>query len=248
MVEEEEYENGEEVIHSKVFQYVILPKEPGEYNITPALSFFDPDSNRYLALVVDSLPAIRVSAGKNYGPDQQTALDTLPLPPPAVSPDFDIWKKIPDWLYSPVLWGGVALVLFLLVIFYFLRKTKPATITAPAATPIRLSAKASRERFSHAAHLLRSGNPRAFYDELFKSLMGYLAVRFDLSPAQITQENVRRVLTERHVPSGTIQNTLAVWQTCEQALFAGQSQAAQMENTWRLAESVVQYLEKTYRR
>ena len=249
IVEEEEYENGVEVVHTKVFEYVILPKEPGEYSITPALTFFDPDSNHYLTLLTDSLPAIRVGAGKNYRPDQPV-LDTLPLPPPAVSPDFDIWETIPGWLYSPVLWGTLALLLFLSGIFYFLKRQKRGSVTAPATatTQTRPTAKASRERFSHAARLLNGGNPRAFYDELFKSLLGYLAVRFDLSPAQMTQENVRRVLTERHVPSGTIQNTLAVWQTCEQALFAAQTQAAQMESTWRLAESVVQDLEKTYRR
>ena len=60
----------------------------------------------------------------------------------------------------------------------------------------------------------------------------------------MTQENVRKVLMERNVSSGTIQNLLSVWQTCEQALFAGQTQGAQMENTWRAAEAVVQELEK----
>ena len=64
----------------------------------------------------------------------------------------------------------------------------------------------------------------------------------------MTQENVRRALSERNVSPATIQNLLSVWQTCEQALFAGQSQAAQMDTTWRQAESVVQDLEKTLRK
>ncbi|HRI61676.1 MAG TPA: BatD family protein, partial [Saprospiraceae bacterium] len=125
MVEEEEYENGEEVVHTKVFEYVILPKEPGDYEITPALSFFDPDSNRFHTLTADSLPLIRVTAGTNYHPDQP-ALDTLPLPPPPAPTGFDGWNKITEWLQSPVLLSLLTLPVFLFIIFYLLKKRKPA--------------------------------------------------------------------------------------------------------------------------
>jgi hypothetical protein len=247
IAEEEEYENGEQVIHTKVFEYVILPKEPGEYNLPVSLVYFDPDTNRFRTLQADSLPLIRVTAGKNYR-SESPIVDTLPLPPPVVLPPTDIWREITGWLQSPMLWSLLTLPLFLFGIFYLLKKQKKTPAVTAAATTNRLSAKAARERFAKAARLLNGGNPRAFYDELFKVLQGYLTARFGLTPGQMTQENIRKLLTERHIPSGTIQNLLAVWQTCEQALFAGQTQAAQMENTWRAAESVVQDLEKTYRR
>lgn len=254
IVEEEEYENGEEVVHSKVLEYVILPKEPGEYNIAAILSFFDPDSNRFQTLKADSLPVIRVTAGKNYRPDAGT-LDTLPIqPPPAVSKENGLWKKISDWLRSPLSWTLLALPVILFGIFYLLKKRKTTTTTPASAgstgmsAPATATAKLARERFTNASRLISAGNPRAFYDEMFKSLQIYLSARFDLTPAQMTQESLRKTLTDRRIPSGTIQNVLTVWHTCEQALFAGQTQAAQMESTWRLAESAVQDIEKTYRR
>lgn len=246
IVEEEEYENGEEVIHSKVLEYIILPKEPGEYNLPVSLVYFDPDTNHYLTLKADSLSPIRVSMGKNYRAEQ-SAGDSLPLPPPAVSPKIDMWEKATEWLSSPILWGLVSLPIFLLGIYFLLKKQKkPASKTTPANA--RFTAKAARDRFANAARHLNGNNPRVFYDELFKALQAYLAARLDLKPAQMTQENVRKALTDKGVSSATIQNLLTVWQTCEQALFAGQTQSAQMENTWRAAESAVQDLEKTYLR
>ncbi len=248
IVEEQEYENGEEVVHSKVLEYVILPKEPGEYALPVSLVFFDPDTNRFRTLKADSLPIIRVSAGKNYRPEQP-GIDSLPLPPPAVSPEIDFLQKAQEWLRSPLVWAILAFPVFLLGIYFLLKKRKSGTTAAATATNLnRLASKTARERFANAARLLNGGNPRLFYDELFKTLQNYLATRLDLAPAQMSQENVRKMLTDRGVSSGTIQNLLAVWQTCEQALFAAQTQSAQMESTLRMAESVVQDLEKAYRR
>lgn len=247
IAEEEVYENGEELVHSKVLEYVILPKEPGEYSIVPSLTYFDPDSNRFVELKADHLPTVKISAGKNYHPDQAD-IDTPPLP--TTSPGMEAWEKVSEWLHSPILWSLLALPISLFGIFYLLKKqkNKPAKPIYPSEPLInRPSAKAIRERFLRVAPLLHGGQPRAFYDELFKVLQSYLAARFQLTPAQMTQENIRTALTERGVPAGTIQNLLVVWQTCEQALFAGQSLSAQMESTWRAAESVVQDLERTPR-
>lgn len=250
IAEEEEYENGEEVIHSRVFEYVLLPKQPGEYRIRPALTFFNPDSNRYYTLTADSLPLIRVTAGANYQNDQ-TAVDTVSLPAPPPPVEFRLVDHVPQWLRSPFVLALPIFGLALFGIFYLLRKKKPAPVTSTPKrndSPAQPSAKASRERFAHVGAYIGKGNPRVFYDELFKSLQGYLAARLQLGPAQMTQENVRKALSERNVSPATIQNLLSVWQTCEQALFAGQSQAAQMDTTWRQAESVVQDLEKTLRK
>lgn len=265
IAEEEEYENGEQVIHSRVLEYVILPKEPGEYVIRPALSFFDPDSNRFHTLSADSLPPVRISAGANYTANR-TAVDSLP-PVPPVQDASDGWSLVQDLMRSPVLWLLLATPVLVLLLFLLLRKKRkndatPAVAgmpanTAPLAVPAAKQqvagslptassrdARQAREQFAQTARLLGSGNPRVFYDSLFKSLQGYLAARFALTPAGMTQENIRKTLSERGVPSATVQHLLSVWQTCEQALFAAQPQAAQMEHTWRMAESVVQDLER----
>lgn len=265
IAEEEEYENGEQLIHSKVLEYVILPKEPGEYVIRPALTFFDPDSNRFHTLSADSLPPVRISAGANYR-SNQVAIDSLPPAPPARDAS-DGWSLARDLIQSPAFWGLLATPFVMLFLYLLLRKKRkngpaealvgiPARGETPAAVKTRNTAatpppasdardvKLARERFAQTARLLGSGNPRAFYDTLFKTLQAYLTARFGLSPAGMTQENVRKILSERGVPTATIQNLLSVWQTCEQALFAAQPQAAQMEHSWRMADSVVQYLEK----
>jgi len=243
--EEEEYENGEEVVHTKVLEYVVLPKEPGEYALGPELVYFDTDSNRYRTLRTDSLPVVRVTAGKNYGMNQP--VDTVPALPPAVTPPTNAWESIPGWLKSPLLWTALLLPLLAWAAFVFWKKNKNKKPSPERARPVSPSAKINRDRFVRAAQLLNEGNPRAFYDELFKAVEGFLLSRLPISPVRMTQENVRVMLAERGVSAATIQDLLSVWHTCEQAVFAGQTQAAQMTGTLRTAESVVQALDKSLR-
>lgn len=243
--EEEEYENGEEVVHTRVLEYVVLPREPGQYSLNPELVYFDTDSNRYRTLRADNLPVVRVTAGKNYGINQSA--DTIPVLPPAVPPRTDIWEGLSEWVKSPLLWTLLMLPLLVYAAFALWKKRKNRK---PAQTRPRsaiANAKNTREWFANVTGLLNEGNPRAFYDELFKSIQGFLASRLAITPALMTQENVRRMLAERGVPAGTIQDLLSVWQTCEQAVFAGQTQSAQMAGTLRTAESVVQVLDKSLR-
>ena len=59
----------------------------------------------------------------------------------------------------------------------------------------------------------------------------------------MNQENVRIRLAEYGVSAIRIQAILSVWQTCEQSVYAGQTQGAQMESTWKATESVLKELE-----
>ena len=241
--EEEEYENGEELVHTRVLEYVILPKEPGTYQLRPALIFFDPDSNRYRRLWGEMLPVIQVGKGAHYG--LNAPVDTIAPLVQAPTDLPDIWDDLLGWFRSPVLWAVVALPFLAwgLVALFRRKRTAGHTSNAPARAPAAPVVKPTRA----LADLLQAGAPRAFYDALFKSLQHYLSARLMLSPAQMTQENVRRQLSERNIPSGTIQDLLSVWQTCEQALFAGQTQATQMPATLRSYEQALQVLEKSLR-
>ena len=242
--EEEEYENGEEVVHTKVLEYIILPKEPGEYRLAPELSYFDTDSNKFRLLRADSLPVVRITAGKNYG--IITPVDTVAILSPVVAPEPGFLEKMFDWLQSPALWGILAIALLAYGVYVLLKKKKKVAPqpTRPARQQ-RPSSKTSADRFAQVRQLVHGGDPRAFYDELFKFLQAYLASRLALTPARMTQQTVQKMLSERGVASGTIQDLLSVWHTCEQALFAGQTQAVQMEPTLRTAQSVIQVLDKS---
>ncbi len=236
---EESYEDMEQMVHSKALEYIVLPKEPGFYTLQPSFAFFDPDSNRYIIKTAQKID-FQVSAGKNYQP-KSAYQDSIALLVPATEPTGAGWKH---WLDSAALWGlGVLLFLLFAGMFFWKKQQKKAPVPERPNNQVVVSSRNFRDRFASIPTLLQAGQPRAFYDALLKSIQTYLAEKVHLSPAQMNQEEVRLRLTEYQVPAIRIQALLAIWQTCEQSVYAGQNQAAQMESTWKAAESVLRELE-----
>ena len=132
--------------------------------------------------------------------------------------------------------------------FLWKKRQKKAPFAGPGIQPVAVPSKGFRERFAAIPQLLQAGQPRDFYDALLKSIQTYLVESIHLSPAQMNQEYVRLRLAEYQVPTIRIQALLAIWQTCEQSVYAGQNQTAQMESTWKAAESVLKELDNDLRR
>ncbi|MBK6997859.1 MAG: protein BatD [Lewinellaceae bacterium] len=272
ILEEEEYEGESGILHRKKFEYVVLPRDTGNLEISPVLAYFDTDSNGYSLLRAASIQ-FSVTAGKNY--QSPNALqDTLPAEP-FVNQETSLLEKAVGWLSSPLLWGILALPFLALGIFVLLRKRRPAlaaegflpaealakagkqspitnhqsTNTPITSPPINQSTNltSARQRFENAGRLLKGNDPQGFYNELFKSLQAWLSARFGLQPAQMNDADVSAILLQRGATPIRTQALLSVWHTCEQAIYGGQDQAEQMESTWQMAGQVMEALEREIR-
>jgi hypothetical protein len=253
ILEEEEYEGELEIIHRKRFEYVVLPKDTGLQEITPILSYFDVDSNRYCQLRAGTIQ-FRVKAGKNYR-SPNTLTDTPPQPP-NVAKQSGLLDHLLEWLRSPLLWSILALPLVVFGIVIFLRKrnpgvqkpinppTSPQPQTSNPPTPDLASA---RIRMGNAGQLLKTGDPKRFYEALFKALQAWLSARLGLQPAQMNETDLSALLLQRGASPIRIQALLSVWHTCEQAIYGGQAQPEQMESAWQMAGQVLEALDREVR-
>lgn len=272
ILEEEEYEGEAEILHRKKFEYVVLPKDTGNYEINPVLAYFNPDSNRFCQLHTAPIK-IRVTAGKNYQspnvPPESTAQEPVILQEPGLG------EQLLGWLSSPFLWGIVVLPFLVLGLFFLIKRKRPvpATVeTFPASTKmwqqnepkttsvpqpdIRQTPEPSyakpaqtsfEQRFASAGRLVKGDDPQRFYQELFRAIQGWLAAKFGIQTAQMNDAEVSTVLLRRGASPIRTQALLAVWHTCEQAIYGGQAQADQMESTWQMARQVVEGVEAEVR-
>jgi len=245
---EEEYENGESLVHTKVLEYVVLPKKTGDYTFTPTLIFYDPDSNGYRNFSSSAPVTIHVTAGKNYAA-QQSIADSLanqaPIAPvkPSIWQQFGVWKLV-------LFFVGIFVLLALIAIILFRKKRQqPGGQTEKArilpASPI--PSKSARAHLADAGRLLHGADVRAFYDALFKSLQGFLITKLGIPLAQLTPEAVRTRLRSRNVSATKIQQLITVWENCEQAIFSGQVQDGDKETIWKQAQEMVHLLDHELR-
>ena len=240
ILEEEEYESEFEMVHTKKLEYVVLPKEPGLWLLTPQLIYYATDNNQYLALPSDTI-RLEVTAGKNY--HSSDTVDTIPVTLHTPT-SYQWWDNAlvglrysaGALLFALPLWG------FLL---YYKKRKKTVSKKDLNAQPDQLSA--ARLRLDGVAKLRHHSAPELFYNELLKSLQAYLAAKLGLLPSQMNHAILRSKLSDRGVSSQTLEELLSVLQTCEQAVFFGHRDASMEEPDGRAAESVVQALEKELR-
>jgi hypothetical protein len=254
ILEEEEYESETSILHRKRFEYVLLPKDSGVYEIRPILAYFDADSNQY-RLLESEVIRFTVTPGANY--QSPNALLEPGISEPLTPQNSGFWQQFGAALISPIFWGILAVFVALLLIFVLLRKRRPvqiASVTAPASVEMQAdkpqfsspppTLPAVRDRFTQVGRLLNQGNPIQFYQELFKSLQAWLSARLGLQTAEMNDADVGKALLQRGASPIRVQALLSVWHTCEQAIYGGQAQESQMESTWRMAEQVLEALER----
>ncbi len=242
---EEWYENMEQFVHSKTLEYVLLPKEPGSYTIQPSFSFFDPDSNRFVLRTAQKIE-FQVTAGKNYQP-RSAQSDTLFVPAPIEPAPSQAWFE------SPVLWwsaGGLLVLVLLWLVFRKKRqKDAPATTTENIVQPMVFPAQKNfHEYFGAIPALLRSGDSRAFYDTLLKSVQHYLTENAQLPPSRMNIEAARQRLQEYRTPELLINTVLEIWDICEKSIYAGQDNTSAMGAVWNRAELAFRELDQVLRR
>lgn len=240
--DETEQETATELTHRATLDYALLPKTPGHYALWPEFVFFDPDSNRYRTLRLTDSLRISVTPGTHYQPPSALS-DTIgqALQMPVRQPDF--WDQARSLLRSPLLWGSLLLPALALGAFFFFRKKRQPVATAAPKPPTvaqvqtRAPAPAAQAQLAAARHLLHStGQPRIFYDALYRALQAWLSEQLHIPPARLSFRTVEQELARRRLPEQRTSALLSAWQTCEEAVFAGQANSERMAETLRLAE------------
>ena len=251
--EEEEYESVDRAMHRKVFEYIVMPKKPGSYSLSPELVFFDPDSNRYVVQRPDQPLAFYVSQGKNLAP--LPPVDTSGQAQSDGNQPGGFVYKLKSWGKSPWVWAAVALPL-LLLIGLLRRKKRPVQPPAPPPAPApsrpapapAAAPRDAQEIFANARRLLSNDSPRLFFDALYKALRTWASALLAVPAPELTPDLLRERLSARRVPEARIEALIQAWQTCEQAVFAGQHAYLDMDRTWRTAEDTIREIERDWKR
>lgn len=236
---EETYDNGEQLVHQKVLEYAILPKQPGTFALRPELLFFDPDSNRYVSRKLAKPLIINVSQGTGAGHGG------------TASPLHPSHKIMPaPGLFSALAVAVLALLAVSVGVFFWQKKRRQKPVERGIVAPelqAKIKVDIARERLAHARKLMQENQPRAFYDEILKAMHGYLAVRLDAPQSDLTQAALREKLAERRVAPETADALGGVLQACEIALFAGQPDPARMAEIYQKSEDTMRRLEAELR-
>jgi len=234
---------------SKTFEYLIVPREPGNYTI-PAVqfSYFDIRSKSYKTLTAkelkfkiekgDNSQLYTTSQGLTKEEVQSIGSDIRHI----VEDDFELHKQA----YS--FFGSFSFYIFYLVSFIIslvtiivLRK-KIAQNQNIVLQKNKKANKISRKRLKVAANFMKQTDKEAFYDEVIRALWGYLSDKLNIPVSDLSRNTVKETLVDRKIDEVIINSFVEIIDNCEFAKYAPTSIENQMEQDYDKARQVINKL------
>ena len=215
---------------SKTFEYPFIPRSPGDFTIAPVkYGFYDVSARRYQTASTDSLhlSVARGAGSASSVPDNGSSLVVDRKGVKNLGDDIRFIRSRTDLgegrdflVYSPVWWGCIVLLLLLGLGFYLGFRKVAARRADVAGTRNRKATRMAMKRLSQAHDFLQKNLYTAFYEELHRSLLGFVGDKLSMDMAEQNKENIAQALREGGVSAETADGFTALLDACEFARYS----------------------------
>ena len=239
---------------NKEFEYPLIPRGPGQFVIAPVeFSYYDIAKRKYVTLKSGDL---KVKVGGEAGGGTSYSGQMLPAgvnkqAVRSLGDDVRYIKTGASGLTkgNPMFFGTIPYILALLLVFaawFITRRVLDKHIERNrdvAGVRNRKAEKVAKGRLKIAESLLRQNIYSAFYEELYKALLGYASDKFALPPADLSKERIKDALTGAGADESLTADYIELMDSCEYARYAPDSAEGEMENNYKKAMRLITSLE-----
>ncbi len=235
----------------KQFEYVLIPRFPGEQRIAPiSFSYFNPKTKSYRILHSPEF-VVRVGRGAQTAVSLGEGLSKEEVR--LVGKDIRFIKTEPsefirlnNFFYkTPLFWVLIFGPLLALGGAVGYKKYQDRLEENVAFARSQRARQFARKRLQKAKKLLAEDTQKEFFAEISRALLGFLADKFNLPAAGIMIDEVEGLMRERGVDEETIRKYLDCLRVCDFQRFApANSSLSEMENCYNDASDAIVRLEK----
>lgn len=222
----EEINRGSETISgAKTFEYVLVPRFPGEHHIKPVrFSFFDPAAGSYRTLTTPEL-VLRVRKGARdvaamAGPVTKEEVRLVGQDIRFIKSDIRLSPRGRPPFGAGLFWGVTIFPLVLLAGAVVYRRHLDRLAGDVAYARNRRANRLAMRRLHKAKGLISTKTEKEFYAEVARSLLGYVADKLNTSAAGLISEEAERQLVQRKVPREQVEALMSCLHECDYRRFA----------------------------
>ncbi|MBR4734626.1 MAG: BatD family protein, partial [Bacteroidales bacterium] len=243
---------------SKTFEYPFIPRSPGDFTINPVqFSYYDVNARRYETASSAELP-ISVARSANSAVPESTGSTTLVVDRKGVKNlgediRFIRTKTVlgPDkgfLVYSKAWWGVIALILLAGLGFWLGFRKVAARRADVVGTRNRKATKQALKRLSQARDFLSKDLYTAFYEELHRSLLGFVGDKLAMDMADQTKENIAAALIAGDVPESVANDFTGLLAACEEARYSPNAGHDAMSKHYAEAVSLITAIDSSMKK
>lgn len=215
------------VAGTKEYDYLVIPRYPGEYNIEPiSFSYFNPATKKYET--INSQPLTfkiakgdGTAANMTYTSGNKEDIKLLGEDIRFIHTNNLIFINPNDNFYGS--WKFYLLLLLAPILFiltFIFRNKIRAANSDLAMVKSRKANKLATKLLASAEKSLKENNKNAFYEATSKALFGYVGNKLNIATSELTQANIKEKLKKVAVSDETINELIETLDLCDMARFA----------------------------
>ena len=240
--------SGSATSGTKSFEYPFIPRSHGEFTIAPVkYSYYDVKSRQYKTAQTDSLHlSVKKAAGGTTVQDDGTTLIVERKGVKNLGEDIRFIRNTTSlggekgfFIDSIGYIVGVVLMLLAALGFWLGFRKVAARRADVAGTLSRKATRQALKRLSQAKEYLQKDLYTAFYEELHRSLMGFVGDKLSMDMAQLSKENISSSLIAKAVPEDVVSDFIDLLDQCEYARYSPDSGHEAMNAHYEKAISTI---------
>ena len=236
---------------SRVFEYPFIPRSHGDF-VIPSIEYgyYDYSHGKYATTSTGDI-AVTIEKGEEIagggvavaGSNRQNVRNLSEDIRYIALGDGNLKKKGAFFAGSLLFYVLAMLLTLFFFILSALLKRSQARRSDVAGSKNRRANKMARSRLKNAENYLHKNLGGAYYEELYKALLGYASDKLMIPAADLSKDNVGERLRERGVREESVAALIALMDKCEFARYSPDSGQTQMENEYNEAVRVISDIE-----
>lgn len=243
---------------SKTFEFPFIPRSPGDFVMGPVqFSYYDVNARRYETVSSAALPISVARSATSVAPES-TGGNTLVVDRKGVKnlgEDIRFIRTKTDlsadngFLVYSKAWWGILVFLLLAGCGFWLGFRKVAARRADVVgSRNRKATKQAMKRLAQAHDFLGKDLYTAFYEELHRSLLGFVGDKLAMDMADQNKENIAEALVSGGVAQSVADDFTGLLAACEEARYSPSAGHDAMNKHYEQAVSLITAIDSSMKK
>ena len=213
---------------SRIYEFPFIPRSYGDFVIEPVrYSYYDVNQSRYVTLQTPALPIV-VLKGTETEQGRIIVSGTVPKDVRNLASDIR-FINIKDFSLVPqgrffvgtaLFWVLVAVLFLMAAVLWAALRHLAARRADVVGTKNRKATKMALKRLQLANTFLKQDLYTAFYEELYKALLGFISDKLNIPSSELSKDRISETLAEGGVDTAHIRTFIGILDACEFARYA----------------------------
>ena len=240
---------------NKIIEYLAIPRYGGEYTI-PAVkfSYFDIESKQYKTIETESY-TLNVEKGAptdNQAVASYVSKEELKLLGQDIRyikrDNAQLQEKGKYFFASLAYWLWYIIPFVLFVVYIIMHRKQMAENANVALVRNKKANKVAVKRLKVANKLLKENKKNEFYDEILKTLWGYMSDKLSIPVSQLSKDNISAELEKKGVNNDLIEEMKQLLNEGEFARYAPGDAGVAMDKVYKMSIEVISKMENSIKR